>query len=164
MALDLSSTTGWCVGRAGAPQPHFGCWLLPKEGGEGGRYAAFENELIAALARYHPAALVLEASLSLQALASSSTLSVARQQLTLRGIAYAEAYRAAIPISEVSADIVRLAMLGQSRFAKGKVKLAVVKYCREQGHDVPDHNAGDAVLTWLWQTMAKQSVRAGSLL
>ena len=49
MALDLSSTTGWCVGCAGALSPDFGCWLLPKAGGEGARYVAFENELIAAI-------------------------------------------------------------------------------------------------------------------
>jgi Holliday junction resolvasome RuvABC endonuclease subunit len=152
LALDLSSMVGWAYGQIADPTPRFGCWRLPYEGGEGARFAAFENELIEAMETLKPARLVLEAPLSLQALCGVSTLKVVAQQLTLRGIAYAEAWRASVPIGEISADAVRLAMLGQSRFAKNTVKREVIAYCRARGWRVPDHNAGDACLTWAWET------------
>ena len=151
LALDLSSCVGWAYGLTDSRAPRFGCWQLPHIGGEGAKYATFENELAAAIGVLCPGSLVLEASLSLQALAGVSTIAVARQQLTLRGVAYSEAYRASIPISEVSSDIVRLAILGTSRFAKNQVKYEVVRYCRAQGWKVPDHNSADACLVWQWQ-------------
>jgi Holliday junction resolvasome RuvABC endonuclease subunit len=151
LALDLSGTVGWAYGAIDAPDPSFGCWHLPRIGGEGARFAAFENELAAAMDRWSPSAVVLEAPLSLQALCGVSTLKVVAQQLTLRGIGYAEAWRASAPISEVSSDMVRLAMLGQSRFKKDTVKTEVVAYCHARGWKVPDHNAGDACLVWAWQ-------------
>jgi len=150
LALDLSQTTGWAYGGIGDRTPACGCWRLPYEGGEGGRFAAFENELVDAMDALQPGSLVLEAPLSFQALLGISTMKVMAQQLALRGIAYAEAWRARVPISEVSSDIVRLALLGQSRFAKGTVKREVVAYCKARGWRVPDHNAADACLTWAW--------------
>jgi hypothetical protein len=152
LALDLSGMVGWAYGQIEDRTPAFGCWRLPHEGGEGGRYAAFEDELIAAMETLQPGRLVLEAPMPLGALCGVSTLKVVAQQLTLRGIAYAEAWRASAPISEISADAVRFAMLGQSRFAKGTVKREVLAYCKRQGWKVPDHNAGDACLTWAWET------------
>jgi Holliday junction resolvasome RuvABC endonuclease subunit len=143
---------GWAYGGPIDIAPSFGCWRLPKIGGEGARYAAFENELADAMDRFSPSRLVLEAPLSFQALLGVSTAVVMKQQYTLRGIAYAEAWRASVPISEVSSDIVRLAVLGQARFAKDKVKAEVVAHCRGLGLDVPDHNAGDACLVWIWHT------------
>jgi Holliday junction resolvasome RuvABC endonuclease subunit len=165
MTLDLSSCVGWAYGLTDSNAPRFGVWRLPHIGGEGAKYCAFENELAAAIGVLRPGSLVLEASLSLQALAGVSTIAVARQQLTLRGIAYSEAYRASIPISEVSSDIVRLAVLGTSRFAKNQVKYEVVRYCRSIGLMVPDHNAADAVLVWLWYKgqMNRTSPVAGPL-
>jgi Holliday junction resolvasome RuvABC endonuclease subunit len=151
LALDLSSVTGFAVGGVYDNAPRFGTWHLPKSGGEGARYAAFENELIEAVERYQPGRIVLEAPMSFQAMLGVSTMKVMAQQLTLRGMAYAEGWRNSIPVSEVSADMVRLAILGQQRFAKGTVKAAVVAYCRSIGLRVPDHNAGDAVLLWLYQ-------------
>lgn len=160
LALDLSSNVGVAYGQLDNRQPWFGSWPLPRAGGEGGRYAAFENELADAMQRMQPAGIVLEASLSLQALASASTIAVARQQLTLRGIAYMEGYRASVPVTEVSADIVRYAMLGQSRFKKGTVKTEVMAYCKRHGMNVwGDDNAADAILTFLWH---RTQVRGGS--
>jgi Holliday junction resolvasome RuvABC endonuclease subunit len=150
LALDLASTVGWAYGAIDDQDPVFGCWRLPHIGGEGARYVAFENELAAAIATLQPARLILEASMTLQALAASSTIEVVRQQITLRGIGYAEAYRATLPISEVDAYTVRLEVLGTGRFPKDTVKGEVVRYCQRRGWRVPDHNAGDACLVWLW--------------
>lgn len=161
LALDLSSITGWAHGPVTDRVPSFGCWMLPRTGGEGARYAAFENEIAAAMDRLSPSHVVLEAPLSFEAMAGISNAKVMAQQYTLRGIAYAEAWRASVPVMEVSSDLVRLGVLGQSRFAKGTVKTEVVRYCRELGLRVPDHNAGDAVLTWFW---ARAALGGGPLL
>jgi Holliday junction resolvasome RuvABC endonuclease subunit len=152
LALDLSGTVGWAYGAPDDAAPHFGCWHLPYVGGEGGRYAAFENVLAETIASFAPARLVLEAAMSLPALAAASTFKVVCQQLTLRGIAYSEAYRASIPISEIDSYTVRYAMLGTGHFSKGTVKREVVSYCRNRGWKVPDHNAGDACLVWAWHS------------
>jgi Holliday junction resolvasome RuvABC endonuclease subunit len=150
LALDLSSVTGTAYGHVTDNAPSFGTWHLPLIGGEGARYAAFENEMAAIMDALSPSRVILEAPLSFGALLGVSTMRVMCQQLTLRGIAYAEAWRASVPIEEVSSDIVRQAILGQARFSKGTVKGVVVRYCRGIGLKVPDDNAADAVMTWLW--------------
>jgi Holliday junction resolvasome RuvABC endonuclease subunit len=151
LALDLSSRTGWAFGRINARSPEgFGTWMLPMIGGEGARYAAFENELAAMIQTRQPTHLVMEAPLSFAALLGVSNMKTMCQQLTLRGIGYSEAYRASISCREVSAEIVRDAILGKGRFPKGTVKSVVVAHCWKQGWRVPDDNAGDAVLTWAW--------------
>jgi Holliday junction resolvasome RuvABC endonuclease subunit len=145
-ALDLSRNCGWAYGRLGLP-PLNGTWVLPFVGGEGARYASFENELAAALEVYQPSHLVVEAPLPLPALNNAD---VAKQQMGLRAFAYSEAYRASIPVHEVDAYTVRKEVLGTGRFAKGQVKAAVVAWCRRQGFDVPDDNAGDACVLWTY--------------
>lgn len=150
LALDLAGIVGWAYGHVHQRRPIFGRWPLPKVGGEGGRYATFENELAAAMERLHPSAMVIEAPLSFQALLGHSDAATVQQQYTLRGIAYMWGYRDRCRVSEVSADLVRYEVLGQSRFPKGEVKGHVVRWCMRHGMNVPDHNAGDAVLTWEW--------------
>jgi Holliday junction resolvasome RuvABC endonuclease subunit len=152
LALDLSSMVGWAYGGLDSPAPLFGCWRLPPVGGEGARYATFENELVKAMRERRPGRLVLEAALSLQALAASSNIQVTRQQLTLRGIAYAEAYRASVPICEIDSFTVRQAMIGVGRFPKGQAKIEVIRHCKGRGWNVPDDNSADACLTWAWHT------------
>lgn len=149
LALDLSSTTGWAYGQIGDRDPAFGVWHLPHSGGEGRRYASFENELAAAMDRWAPANLILEAPLPLMAQTHART---AQQQYTLRGIAYAEGYRASASVSEIDALTARAEVLGRGRFSKDTVKREVVRYCRGRGLKVPDHNAGDAVVIWTWFT------------
>lgn len=151
LALDLSSKTGWAYGQINARSPEgWGTWYLPMIGGEGARYCAFENELAAMIATARPGRLVMEAPLTFQALLGVSNMKTMAQQLTLRGIGYSEAYRASIPCSEVSADMVRSVVLGQGRFPKGTVKSVVIAHCWAQGWKVDDDNAADAVLTWAW--------------
>jgi len=151
LALDLSSRTGWAYGQINARSPEgFGTWFLPTIGGEGARYCAFENELAAMIETAQPDRMIMEAPLTFQALLGVSNMKTMAQQLTLRGIGYSEAYRASIPCSEVSAEIVRAAILGKGRFPKGTVKDVVVAHCWAQGWKVPDDNSADAVLTWAW--------------
>jgi Holliday junction resolvasome RuvABC endonuclease subunit len=161
--LDLAGVIGWAYGHVGDQSPLFGDWHLPHIGGEGARYAAAENEIASAMDRFAPSHVVLEAPLSFQALLGVSNMRVMTQQLTLRGMAYSEAWRAACPISEVSADIVRRELLGQSHFAKDTVKREVMRFCFRQGWKVPSHNAGDACMVWAWHVGQVSSLGNGPL-
>jgi hypothetical protein len=159
LALDLSSVVGWAYGLMTSRMPNFGTWHLPKWGGEGGRYASFENELAAAMELYRPAHMILEATLPLHAMLNgkSNYVSVA-QQFALRGIALSEAYRASCPWSSIDAMTVRREVIGTSRFrntdgSKDDPKKHIVAACHKRGWKVPDHNAGDACLTWEWHRM-----------
>lgn len=153
LALDLSSVTGVAYGPMDAKNPTFGTWHLPHIGGEGARYAAFENVLADAMDYLQPRKLVLEAPLPLPAMNNRRS---AFQQITLRGISYSEAWRASCAVFEIDAMSVRLGMLGQSRFAKDTVKREVVRFCLRRGLKVPDHNAADSVLLWLWYQAQSQ--------
>jgi Holliday junction resolvasome RuvABC endonuclease subunit len=150
LSLDLATVVGWCYGHLQSRSPAFGTWRLPHVGGEGAKYAAFENELVAAMDRWKPSKLLVEATLPLMALAHGSTHRVAAQQFTLRGFVYTEGYRASIPVFEKDARSVRQDILGQGQFPKDQVKREVFKWCRNHGWRVPDHNAADAALLWEW--------------
>jgi Holliday junction resolvasome RuvABC endonuclease subunit len=163
LALDLAGIVGWAYGHLRDQAPRFGTWVLPHHGGEGARYAAFENEMAAAMDQLRPSRVMLEAPLSFQALMGVSNFRVMAQQYTLRGIAYAEAWRASCPIGEVSADLVRRELLGRGHFAKDTVKREVLRWCLARGWRVPDHNAGDAAMVWQWLVTQLRSDGSGPL-
>ena len=146
IALDLSSQVGFAVGALDA-RPLLGTWVLPQIGGEGARFASFENELADAMALHVPDLLALEAPLPLPA---QNNAQVARQQMGLRAIALSEAYRASAAAHEVDVYTVRRDVIGTGRFPAGKAKDAVMAYAKDQGYDPPDHNAGDALILWLY--------------
>ena len=156
LALDLSSVVGWAYGRPGIdPAPCFGTWPLDPDHvlPEGGRFAAFENELASMMIRTEPTHMILEASFSLEAMYRNSNYRIMCQQITLRGIALSEAYRGACGHSEIDPGTVRAEVMGQRRYSRDTVKREVMRYCRERGWRVPDHNAGDACLLWEWYRM-----------
>lgn len=141
--------TGWCYGPPGTEVPEFGTIHMPLEGGEGCRFAAFENELIGLLERHEPSHIYAESPLPLAAMNNRAS---AWQQLGLRAFVRSNGYRYSIPVGELSADLVRTEILGFAR-APGRpdaIKAHVVLWCRRQGWRVPDHNAGDACLLWAW--------------
>jgi hypothetical protein len=148
--LDLARITGWAYGPLHWNAPWFGDWHLPFEGGEGCRFAAFENELTDALAEFRPASLILEAPINLPAMTNRAAM---WQQLGLRAIARCNAWRENVPVSEVSADTVRVEVLGLSRVPghPDAIKRHVEYWCRRKmGWKVPSHNAGDACVLWEW--------------
>jgi Holliday junction resolvasome RuvABC endonuclease subunit len=158
LALDLSGIVGYAYGLLNERQPIFGTWILAKHQGEGARYVSFENELAKWMGIWKPAHVVLESALPLMAMAMSSTQSVAAQQFTLRGIAVMEAYRGRASRSEIDAMTVRREVIGRATFPKDRVKVEVVRACHKRGWKVPDHNAGDACLTWEWHRMRMAGV------
>lgn len=146
LALDLSTQVGWAVGPIGG-RPLLGTWVLPQIGGEGARFASFENELADAMSVHEPTVVAVEAPLPLPA---QNNAEVARQQMGLRAFVFSEAYRASAAMHEIDAYSVRLNVLGTGRFPKGKVKDAVMAWSKREGYDPPDHNAGDALVLWTY--------------
>ena len=151
LALDLARVTGWAYGLPHWNAPWFGDWHLPYEGGEGCRFAAFENELVDAIAAFRPRSMIIEAPINLPAMTNRQAM---WQQLGLRAVARCNAWRESVAVTEVSADIVRTEVLGLSRIPghPDAIKRHVVYWCRRRrGWSVPSHNAGDACILWEWQ-------------
>jgi Holliday junction resolvasome RuvABC endonuclease subunit len=146
LTLDLGGRVGWAYGLLEHSAPEFGSWRL--EGSEGQRYASLENELMRFCCGYLPREIVLEAPMPVAAMNNDFA---AGQQLGLRAIAFSEGYRQRIPVTEVDCLTVRSLVLGWSRYRRGEVKEVVFAYCRDCGWEVPDHNAADAVMIWLWK-------------
>jgi hypothetical protein len=151
IALDLSGTVGIAIGTEGMMLPErTETWVLAREGGEGARYASFENELAALLGRYQPAHVILEATLPLPAM---NNYAAAAQAFGLRAIARAEAWRASASVSEIDVLTVRREVMALPRLSRDAVKLAVFKFCRKRGIKVESHHAADAALVWMWRAM-----------
>ncbi len=125
----------------------FDAWHLPKLGTEGTKYMAFANEIYGFIEGHEPSAIVLEAALPPEAQTDTKT---AFKQYGLRAIAHEAAARHSIPISEFSADSIRMETIGRCRWKKGQTKIAVVAHCRRLGLDVTSHDSADAVLAWIF--------------
>lgn len=150
LALDLAGITGWCYGMPGRNRPPlFGRIILHREHGEPGRYASFDNELERLMERFRPARMVLEATIPLQAM---NNYTAAAQAFGLRSLALMWAYRFSCSKHEVDCWTVR-ARFGIRRCPSDRAKREVMRVCyRDLGWKVPDHNAGDACLTWKFFT------------
>ena len=155
LALDLSSTVGWCLGGPADRVPHFGVWRLPAAAVRAPRLAAFQVQLAAAIVQLRPRAIVMEAPLPAKAERNADT---ARQQLGLAALVECEGWLAHVPVTETPAATARAAVL-QRGWQVGNVKQHVLAWCRMQGWQVPDHNAGDACVLW-WHAIANEQLAA----
>ena len=155
LALDLSSRVGWAYGSVDASKPLCGVWVLAR-GDLGRTLASFENELEDAIALHRPGLIMVEAPLPPTATSNATTW---RQQLGLAALAETTAYRNSIPFREQAASTIRRAVLGTARFPGGAAKQAIMAFCEGQGWRVPDDNAGDACVTWLYTVRELQSQR-----
>jgi hypothetical protein len=170
LALDPAGDTGWCYGDIWSNEPpHFGTWRLNKES-EGARYASFRNELVAFLQLHLPTHVVQESTLNLPAM---NNYFAASQAFVLRGIIIEETWRgvelpngAIHPISRSSIDChtVRRDVMGMSRLSSKDKPRVVIGFCRKVLRlPVVDHNAADAVLTWMWHRSKMLNQPAGPL-
>lgn len=151
VALDLAGTVGIAYGDPRESLPQFERWHLLRDQGEGARYASFENSLAELIERVQPTQMVLEASLSLAALAACSNYQVMCQQITLRGIARLWGWRGSCAVSEVDARTVRVEVAGLKwGLSRDLAKREVMRFCHQRGLKVPDDNAADACLIWFW--------------
>jgi Holliday junction resolvasome RuvABC endonuclease subunit len=150
LALDLSSTVGWCAG----PKPgrdgsvRFGSWRLGKTLAE--RFVGYENELLKAIIAHQPTLVLMEAPLPANRQASTH---VARQQFGLAAVTEAVCYRQGVECREQRADDVRKAMLGRARFgASEETKRQVIRWCLARGWNVRDDHAADAAVLYAFCT------------
>ena len=144
LALDLASHTGWAYGVSGV-RPLSGVWHLPSITSGGATGAALIDRLTDVIQGMRPALIVCEAPLPPQA---QTAMSTARLQFGLAFAVELVGHWFDVTVREEKADVVRMAMLGRSRFPKGTTKDAVMAWCREQGWQPPEHNAADACLLW----------------
>ena len=147
LCFDLSGTVGFAYGHVGDLMPTFGSWHLSDSSLLGARYTSFENELIAAIERFRPRVIIMEAPLPSSA---QGTTNVARQQFGLAAYVEGEAFRARIQVREVPASTVRKEVLGKGRFASGTAKAAVMAFCKGKGWNVSDDHQADALILWLY--------------
>lgn len=159
LALDLSGTTGWAYELEDAALPLFGRWFLPNVGGEGMRYAAFENEMARFMVDQQPSHVILEAPISLGSFAGDNNARSVNQQRGLRAIAYSECYRASCSITEIGVMTVRDAVIGH-RIAKGESKRTVMQWAKLIGLPVVDDNQADACAVWIWRQAQMRRSRA----
>jgi hypothetical protein len=153
LALDLSTHAGWAYGLPGDPMPQSGVWELPIFAINIGRcLAEYENALLKAFVDMQPSVVSMEAALPIQAQTHQLT---AEQQMYLAG--------ATQPPTRVrKVNTVRAAVLGNGKLTKAEAKPAVLAWCHSRGWYPVDHNAGDALVVWSYETgirFPRQSVR-----
>lgn len=157
LALDLSSIVGWAYGGVADNAPACGTWRLAS-GGLGPLVASFENALEDAIALHAPGLVFVEAPMSPTAISNAQTW---RQQLGLAASAEASAWRHSVRYREQSATTVRSQILGTTRHPPGgTIKDVVMAWCRKQGWQPVDHNAGDACVLWEFARREQQKARA----
>lgn len=143
LALDLASTTGWCMGPLGARPRHGAISLRGLEHVH--RQAALrdwieDQEKVAG--RF--TAIVVEAAI----IGAFSSQEAERLTVALHGMVELWAYDAEIPFMAVAASTARKAILGKGSFPKGEVKGEVVRWCRGAGFTPKTDDDADAILLW----------------
>lgn len=143
LALDLASTTGWCMGPLGAKPGHGAISLRGLE--HVNRQAALrdwieDTEKVAG--RF--TAIVVEAAI----VGAFSSQDAERLTIALHGMVELWAFDARIPFVAVAASTVRKAMLGRGSFPKGQAKPEVVRWCRAAGFEPRTDDDADAILLW----------------
>lgn len=169
-ALDLAVNTGWAFGPAGEV-PLSGAVRLKKP--DEARDVSFAN-LVAFLADrfgdYHPALVVKEQMMALEAFRSiGNAEATVRMHAGLHAIVEAMCVRFGIPWRDVSDSTVRKHFLGKGRLGdRATTKAAVVERChvlRLMPRACTDDNRGDALAVhdWACATLFRRSVSAESL-
>ena len=150
IAFDLAGCVGWAYGHERDNAPAFGSFFLSRLG-EAQRYCSAENEIEDLFRHFRPAHMIMESTLSIQAMARHSSQQIANQQITLRGIALIASWREGpCSASEIDVHSVRRETLGTSSLSTDQAKRLAVRTCRRWGWAVTDHNQADACLVWRW--------------
>jgi len=162
LALDLSSRTGWAWGPTVDAKPSFGAWQMPIRGGLAARFYGLQNAMQEFCEEHLVTKVVIEAPIPLPAMNNTTA---AYQQLGMRAIVMAEAQHISAAICEIDCWTVRSEVAGMRRCTSDQAKKQAVLFCLKRGLKVPNHDAADAVLLWLWhrQRTLRQQPYAGPL-
>jgi hypothetical protein len=149
LALDLATTTGWCVGTPGG-KPVYGSTRLGSPGATSGEvFAGFLAWLVDMIRVHDPRVVVYEAPLPPSHMRGKTNVNTARRLMGLPAIAEAVAYRMRVPvILEATVSDVRQHFIGKRTLPGAEGKLAVKLRCQMLGYSPPDDNASDALALW----------------
>lgn len=154
LALDLSTRTGWALGRD-YESPIHGVWVLPRMSDLGACLSALAGQLEDAIQVFHPDLVIMEAPLPPQAQTAAST---ARLLLGLAGVTEMICQEQGVPCEEERADTVRKVVMGSAR----QDKAAIIAWCRAQTWRPAEDNDADAlVLLRYRQILSRSRVTAG---
>jgi hypothetical protein len=157
VAIDLGRVTGWAHGPFSAVQPEFGSWPFPAKDpldAVGARIAALDNTLSRHFDLWSPSHVVAAEPIP------ARNMGEAIASFGMLGQLRAECWRRQIEILVQPEGTVRKEMLGRGTAPTDAMKDLVLAWCKANGLDVPDHNAGDACVLWRWarDELARQRV------
>lgn len=155
LALDLSTKTGWALGRP-FERPMHGVWELGKMSNLGRVFSCLAAKLEDAIAVHQPDACIFEAPLPQQ---KRDTQQIARLLIGLAAVAEMIAFEREIPIAEQFPGEVRKLVLGTAAVDK----TYIVNWCRGQGWNPADDNDSDALVLLRYQhTLDRSRIMAGA--
>lgn len=147
VSIDLGRTTGFAHGLFGAVCPAFGSWPFSAKDPldpVGRRIANFDNTLARAFDEWAPSHVVAAEPVP------ARNMGEAIATFGMLGQLRAECWRRQIPLLVQPEGTVRKEILGRGTGPTDVMKDLVLAWCRAEGLEVPDHNAGDAVILWRW--------------
>src|ERR1700740_2435164 len=158
VTIDLGRDTGFAHGPFSAVSPQFGSWSLPIKDPldpVGARIAALDNTLSRAFDEWEPSHLVVAEPVP------ARNMGEAIATFGMLGQVRAECWRRRIAVLVQPEGTVRKEMLGRGGGPTEVMKGLVLGWCKANGLDVPDHNAGDACVLWRWarDELAQQRLR-----
>lgn len=141
LALDLSTKTGWALGQAGH-RPRYGTWHLGYDGASApARWAALLDAVADVYRLESPTEIHVEAPLP--AIRQTSEVN-ARLLMGLAACVELFAWRRSLSHHEHNAVRVRNRVMGATHPSKAEI----LAWCRKNGFQPTDDNAGDALILW----------------
>lgn len=155
LALDLSTRTGFCVGRA-SDTPKHGVWELGKDGNHGRYFSCLAAQLEAAIQVFKPDLVVMEAPLPHQAeKVQRNHPGTVRVLLGLAAVTEMICHEQAVKCEEADVRDARQMVLGRQ---PKDGKIGVMTWCRSMGWNPQDDNAADSLLLWEYrQCLARRA-------
>lgn len=157
LALDISTSTGWCAGTAGDIIPEWGVWELPgPESIFGRRLNAFENCLLDAFTKFQPSAVYVERPIPQR----TNNVVAAEMTYGLHAMVALHCFRHDLKFERPSVDMIRSKVMGRSKLTpaertlKLKVKPTIVEpWISSMGWREINHpDARDAAAVWAFAT------------
>lgn len=137
--MDLSTNSGWAVGRDGGERPAFGTWHLGRmSSGLGRIFSCLAASLAVAILTHSPDAVIFEAPLPQQ---KRDTQQIARLLVGLAAVAEMICFEHQIPCTEALPHEVRKLVFGTANIRKE----GVISWCQSRGWDTADDNQADAL-------------------
>lgn len=155
LALDLATSTGFCVGPADTGEvPTLGHVRMPSTGADVGRFlCAWQDWLEPKVREVEPTLIVFEAPI----LAGQTQIATTRKLQGMAGVTEMVAHRLSIECAEVATSQVKKALTGSGRAEKADMMAA----CRAYGFNPAVSDEADAFGIWLCTVRLRHPTLAG---